>query len=163
PPARVSSRSPRASTLVLVTLLTLTATGAVLRWWGVGANRLGYDEAFTATVGRMPIFDALRFLRNNDSHPPLDYLIHAPLARAGADELLFRLPSVFCSIAALAVFAWWTRGRGISGVVATALMAFSAFELVHGRTARMYAELELFGVLAAVFADAWLRRPRRWH
>jgi hypothetical protein len=27
----------------------------------------------------------------------------------------------------------------------------------------MYAELELIGVLAAVLATAWLRRPRRWH
>ena len=27
----------------------------------------------------------------------------------------------------------------------------------------MYAELELIGVGAAVVADAWLRRPRRWH
>jgi hypothetical protein len=102
-------------------------------------------------------------LRLNDSHPPLDYLIRAPLARAGVDEFLFRLPSALCSIGALALLAWWLRRYGAAGIVATALFAVSAFELRHGRTARMYAELELIGVGAAVLTDAWLRRPRRWH
>ena len=43
------------------------------------------------------------------------------------------------------------------------LLAVSAFQLIHGRTGRMYAELELLGVVAAVLSDGWLRRPRRWH
>ncbi len=62
-----------------------------------------------------------------------------------------------------ALFAWWVRRYGMAGVVATAMFAVSAFELRHGRTARMYAELELIGVATVVLADAWLRRPRRWH
>ena len=151
------------SVLSALALTALVVAGAVLRFWGVGANRLGYDEAFTAMAGRKPLGDMFSFLQANDSHPPLDYLIRSPLARFGVDEFLFRLPSVLCSVGALALFAWWMRRRGFAGVVATGLMAFSAFELIHGRTARMYAELELFGVAAAVIADAWLRRPRRWH
>ena len=55
------------------------------------------------------------------------------------------------------------RDRGRVGVLATAVMALSAFEIVHGRNARMYAELELLGVGLAILAEAWLRAPRRRH
>jgi hypothetical protein len=148
---------------VAIALATAVVVGAALRLWGLGAHRLGYDEAFTAMAGRLPLGDLFAYLRTHDSHPPLDYLLRAPLARAGVDEFLFRLPSVACSVGALALFAWWMRRYGFAGIIATALLAVSDFELTHGRTARMYAELELIGVVAAVLADAWLRHPRRWH
>ena len=165
PHSRVTTRSSRPSTARTTAwaLAALVAVGAVLRIWGLGANRLGYDEAFTAMAGRLPLGDLFRHLRLNDSHPPLDYLLRAPLARAGVDEFLFRLPSALCSVAALALFAVWMRRFGVAGVFATGLFAVSAFELIHGRTARMYAELELIGVLVAMLAFAWLDRPRRWH
>jgi hypothetical protein len=170
-PARLpesdSSRPRRGATLfghsTNVLLGVLVAAGALLRIWGVGANRLGYDEAFTAMAGRQPLGNLFDYLRANDSHPPLDYLIRLPIARAGLDELWFRMPSVVCSAAALALFAWWMRRCGAAGIVATGLLAVSSFQLIHGRTARMYAELELLGVVAAVLSDGWLRRPRRWH
>ena len=148
---------------VATALVVTVVVGAVLRLWGLGAHRLGFDEAFTAMAGRMSLGDLFAYLRTNDSHPPLDYLLHAPLARAGVNEFLFRLPSVVCSLGALALFAWWMRRYALAGIVATALLAVSDFQLTHGRTARMYAELELIGVVAAVLADSWLRRPRRWH
>src|SRR2546423_11661891 len=148
---------------VAAVLAVTVVVGAALRLWGLGAHRLGYDEAFTAMAGRMSLGDLLAYLRTHASHPPLDYLLHAPLARAGVNEFVFRLPSVVCSVGALALFAWWMRRYALAGIVATAVLAVSDFELTHGRTARMYAELELIGVLAAVLADSWLRRPRRWH
>jgi hypothetical protein len=141
----------------------LVALGAVVRFWGLGANRLGYDESFTAMAGRLPLGSLFSYLRANDSHPPLDYLLRAPLARLGVDEFVFRTPSVLCSVGALALFAYWMRSRGRVGVLATALMAVSAFQILHGRNARMYAELELLGVALAVLTEAWLRAPRRRH
>lgn len=144
-------------------LITIVAVGAAVRLWNLGGTRLGYDEAFTAMAGRMPLGAMFAYLRTNDSHPPLDYLVHLPLARLGAGELVYRLPSVACSIGGLALFAWWMRTRGRVGVIATAVLALSGFAVLHGRTARGYAELELLGVAVVVLADAWLRRPRRWH
>ena len=144
-------------------LVAIVGVGAVLRLWALGAHRLGYDEAFTAMTSRLPVGALFASLRLHDSHPPLDYVLHAPLAHLGVDEFLFRLPGAMCSIAALGLFAWWMRRYGLAGIVATALLAVSAFELRHGRVARMYADLELIGVGTAVVADAWLRRPRRWH
>jgi hypothetical protein len=144
-------------------LTPIVLVGAGLRLWGLGAHRLGFDEAFTAMAGRLPVGSMFDSLRVRDSHPPLDYLLHAPLARAGVDEFRFRLPSVVCSIGAVVLFAWWMRRRGFVGILATGLLAVSAFQLVHGREARMYAEMELIGVAVAVLADSWLQRPRRWH
>ena len=159
-PEPVAPRRVRSTHGVLVGLVV---AGAVLRLWGLGSNRLGYDEAFTAMAGRLPLGSLFAFLRTHDSHPPLDYLLHLPLARLGVDPFWFRAPGVVASIGALALFAWWMRDRGRAGVLATAVMALSAFEIVHGRNARMYAELELLGVGLAILAEAWLRAPRRRH
>ena len=144
-------------------LIALVAMAGVLRFWNLGGSRLGYDESFTAMAGRLQLGTMFHYLGLNDSHPPLDYLLHAPFARAGVSEFWFRAPSAVLSLMAVALFAWWMRSRGRAGVIATALMAVSAFQIQHGRDARMYAELELLGVGFAVLTGAWLRHPRRWH
>ncbi len=146
---------------VSVALALIVVVGAVIRFWHLGSTALNFDESFTAMTGRLPLGSIFGFLRNNDSHPPFDYLLQLPLARAGVSPFVFRLPSVLCSIAALALFAWWMRDRGRVGIYATAAMAICAFQVVHGREARMYAPLELIGVACAVVADAWLHTPRR--
>lgn len=160
PPVRLAQHEQRSTAIRLVLLV---AVGGVLRIWGLGASRLNYDESFTAIAGRLPLGSLLNFLRLHDSHPPLDYLLRAPLARAGASELWFRMPSAILSLGALALFAWWMRSRGRAGVIATALMAVCSFQVLHGREARMYAELEVLGVAIAVLATTWYTRPRRWH
>ena len=76
---------------------------------------------------------------------------------------MFRLPAVTCSVAALALFVWWMRDRGLVGIVATAAMAICAFQIAHGREACMYAPMELIGVAVAVVSDSWLRKPCRAH
>ena len=160
PEVSVGRARARSTLGILVGLVVL---GASVRLWALGANRLGYDEAFTAMAGRLPLGSLFPYLRAHDSHPPLDYLLHLPFARLGVSAWWFRLPGVLGSIGALALFAWWMRDRGRAGVLATALMALSAFEVVHGRNARMYAELELLGVALAILAESWLRAPRRRH
>ena len=141
----------------------LVVLGAGLRLEGLGSTPLNFDESFTSMAGRLPIAAMFGFLRTADSHPPLDYLLQLPLARAGANSFLFRLPSAACSIAALALFAWWVRDRGRVGIAATAAMSICAFQIAYAREARMYAPMELIGVGTAVVADSWLRHPRRAH
>ena len=159
-PGRRARFDERSTTIALVLLVV---AGGLLRFWALGASRFNYDESFTAMAGRLPLGQMFAFLRAHDSHPPLDYLLHAPFARAGVSEFWFRAPSALLSLAALALFAGWMRSRGRLGVIATALMAVSTFQVVHGREARMYAELELLGVAIAMLATAWYTKPRRWH
>ncbi len=144
-------------------LTLIVAIGAALRLWDLGASRFGYDEAFTAMAGRLPLGGLVDFITRHDSHPPLDYLIHAPFARAGVSEFWFRFPSVVMSIAALALLAWWLRPRGGVAIWATVVMAVDPFQISHGRDARMYAELEFIGVAVAALTGAWLTRPRARH
>ncbi|HZP30842.1 MAG TPA: hypothetical protein VFC99_17975, partial [Acidimicrobiia bacterium] len=120
-------------------------------------HTLNFDETFTAMAARRPLGDLLDFLRHHDSHPPLDYLLRGPFAATGSDVLV-RLPSVVFSTAALAVFAWWSRAWGRAGLLATGLMAVSGFEVFYGREARMYALMELVGVVVAVGAYRWTIR-----
>src|SRR5689334_16902108 len=89
--ARVARPAPTRLRLTLLVLAAVVSAGAALRLWDLGAQRLGFDEAFTAIAARRPVGSLLDYLRVRDSHPPLDYLLRAPLARAGATEFVFRL------------------------------------------------------------------------
>jgi hypothetical protein len=152
---------PSSSTTGVLT--GLVVLGVALRVVWIARNGPSFDESFTAMAGRRSVGGLFDFLRTSDSHPPLDYLIRLPLARAGADAFLLRAPSLIFSASALALFAWWMRSRGVVGIVSVALMAVSPFQIMYGGEARMYALLELIGVAAAIVAEAWIREPRRWH
>lgn len=134
------------------------ALGIVLRVWGVGGQDLTFDEAFTASAARKPVGELFTFLRDSDTHPPLDYLIRKPFA-AAASDLVVRIPSVVFSILALLLLARWMRSKGSFGAFTTAAAAVMPFLVAHGREARMYSLVMLLGVAAAVIADRWLRRP----
>ena len=145
-------------TVPAVAFVALVLVGFALRIWNLG----GHTSELRRDVhcdGRPPLLrrPVLEFLRHHDSHPPLDYLIRAPFAATGNDVLV-RLPSVVFSTAALAVFAWWMRGWGRVGLLATALLAVSGFEVFYGREARMYALMQLVGVVVACGAHRWLVR-----
>jgi hypothetical protein len=135
----------------------LVVVGIALRVWALGAHSLSFDETFTAMAARRSPTALFHFLRIHDAHPPLDYLLRAPFASTGSDVLV-RLPSVVFSSLALVLFAWWMRGRGRVGLLATGLVAISGFELFYGREARMYALMELVGVVVAIGTDRWLAR-----
>ena len=144
-------------------LPAIVVVGVALRLWRTTTQGLTFDESYTAIVGRRSFGDLLEYLRSTDLHPPLDYLLRAPLASGGANDFVIRFPSVLFSTAALALFAWWMRKRGWFGVIATALMAVSTFQVFYGGEARMYALLQLLGIAAAVIGENWLRAPQRWH
>jgi hypothetical protein len=143
-------------------LVVVVSVGVALRVWRLGFNGLTFDESFTAMAARLPLGRLLDHLRTQDSHPPLDYLLRAPLARAGVSDALLRAPSLLFSVGALVLFAWWMRNRGLAGIMATVVFACSTFQIYYGGEARMYALLELLGVASAVVADRWLRDSARW-
>jgi hypothetical protein len=148
---------------ITVWLVAIVILGVMLRAWRLGFNGLSYDESFTAMAARLPLDRLFDYLRTQDSHPPLDYLLREPLARAGASAAMLRFPSFLFSVGALVLFAWWMRTKGVAGLVATALLAGSAFQIYHGGEARMYALLELVGVASAMVAERWLRDDApRW-
>ena len=97
------------------------ARGDRHRRCGDAAAGSGIDSA-ELTTSRSPRWSAacplgsvFGFLRAHDSHPPLDYLLQLPLARAGREPVPVPAPAALCSIGALALFAWWMRDRGRVG------------------------------------------------
>lgn len=124
----------------------------------MGGQDLTFDEAFTASAARKPVGELFTFLRDSDTHPPLDYLVRKPFADAGSD-LVVRIPSVGFAILALLLLAHWMRPKGSFGAFTTAAASVMPFLVAHGREARMYSLVMLLGVATAVGADRWLRRP----
>ena len=169
PPVPASAEVPRRAEgsvdrrVVRVVFIGFVAAGAALRIWRAAANGLSYDESFTAMAARLSPGRLFDFLRVADTHPPLDYLVRSPFASIGASDFALRLPSLLFSIGALALFAWWMRSRGTTGLVAVGLFAASPFLVLHGGEARMYALLQLLGVAGACLAEARLRSPQPWH
>ena len=158
-PSRLTEAARSSTTIALVAIVVV---GAALRVWRLGFNGLTFDETFSAMAARLPLGHLFDHLRTQDSHPPLDYLLRAPLARSGAGDALLRAPSLFFSVGALVLFAWWMRNRGLAGIMATAVFAGSTFQIYYGGEARMYALLELLGVASAVVAERWLRGSPAW-
>lgn len=158
-PPTVEERPRRPTKAVWWGLGLAVVLGVGLRWYALGASRLVYDEAFTANAARRSLGDLLSYLRFHDSHPPLDYLIRMPAARAGVSEWWLRAPSALFGSLALILFAWWMRTRGRFGVIATFVMALSAFQIFYSREARMYALLLFVGAAMFMVADRWRTAP----
>jgi hypothetical protein len=142
-------------------LVALVALGAVLRVVGLGRVALTPDETFSAYTSHLPLGQISAAVRASDPHPPLSYWLLHPVAELTTSTAGLRLSMALCSVAALALMALWQRGRGVAGVVATAVFAVAPFDLVFGREVRMYALVQLFGVAVAWAAYRWVTGDQR--
>lgn len=135
------------------------ALGVVLRFWGLGAHYLTYDEAFTALTARGSL-SALIAATAGDVHPPLSYLVSwAVVHLFGLSPLTLRLPSAILGSLALPMALGLARRLKLSNageLVGLALFAVSPFLVHYSQDARMYPLLHL-AVLGALLA-AWDRR-----
>ncbi len=140
---------------------SLFALGAALRLWRLDAANLWYDEAGTIWMASL---DLPRMLSATaaDVHPPLYLFLEWMLIHSiGMSAALVRLPSVAFSLSALWVARLIAERLQLSRaaiLAATALMAFSPFQLSFAQEARMYALLQLAALvtLLAVLDRNWL-------
>ncbi len=147
------------------TALILTGFGLVLRLIGLGSRPLWFDEIISAVYARQDWADLFR-LNAGDNHPPGYYLaLKLWITLFGQADWVVRLLSALPAVAA--IWLVWLVGRRIfaaqPGVVlaATALTAFSPFEIYFSQEARNYSTLEFLALLATFF---WLRAlaGNRW-
>ena len=134
--------------------------GAILRFVGLGAQCLWYDEAFTAWMVSLSWRDMLTATAG-DVHPPLWYALTKLMITdlLGTSEWVLRLPAALLSV--LALWLVWRLavelGLGRRVVVATLwILAVSPFQIAYAQEARMYALL-LVGVLVAALGlvEGW--------
>jgi mannosyltransferase len=142
-------------------LLWLCICALVIRLLTLGGALLWYDEAFTATIARLPLLDMLAAVRG-DVHPPLWYLIEWVIAHtAGTGALAMRLPAALFGTGAVA--ETYNLVKRIGGETparwAGIAMAVMPGQIYYSQEARMYSLLTLLVLLGmrAVMDRNWLR------
>lgn len=119
--------------------------GAILRAWHLGSSPLWYDEAFTAVLSRLPVYQMLNAVAG-DVHPPLYYLVTWSVVHSvGSSPAVLRAPSVFFSILTLVNFHQLTADLRLSNrarLISLAVMTLLPFNLYYAQEARMYAMLQ---------------------
>lgn len=139
-------RSERPDRIELAAVGALIACAALLRFAGIGAQSLWFDEAFSRHVSSLSPGDVIGLLRSVDSHPPLYYLMLSYWVRLlGSSEAALR--ALGATLSTLAVGGTWWLGRRLGGpavgVIAGLLMAVAPFQVQVAQDARMYALLGL--------------------
>ncbi|MFZ5481561.1 MAG: glycosyltransferase family 39 protein [Myxococcota bacterium] len=145
----------RIAPVLLAAVLALAFSG---RW------PLWQDEAFTWALTQKT-FGEIVDGAAGDRHPPLYYLLVAPLRLLGDRDELVRLPSVLAFVASVAITTHAARrhfGDAVATVVGVVL-ALSPFAVLYAINARMYALLMLWGagLLWGTLDLALGDRPRR--
>lgn len=149
--AQPASAPPDRRHLWLVLALTLAA--AVIRWNAAAASSAFWtDEAEFLAIARLPTAgEAVRFLRDQESHPPLFYLaerVWLLLAGTG-DRAAVALP-VLCGVL-LVPLAYLTGSRLFNtrtGVAAAIMVSAGPFLAHYSDYARPYSALPLLALVS---------------
>jgi uncharacterized membrane protein len=139
-------------------LVLLLVVGIALRLTGLTRPSLWLDEAYSLYVAVHRFAQSTAFVAGSDAHPPLYYLLLHVWLLFGPSVLTLRLLSAVASSSALVTFFVLSRrlAQRRVALLATALMACSAFQVWYAQEARLYALVTL-AVLLAVYAlvRAW--------
>ena len=120
----------------------------------IGAAPLWYDEAASHWIAGLPLARLIAATAG-DTHPPLYYLLLAPVVRLfGASPVALRIPSALfalCTLYIVREIARELKFARSAQLIAFGLMMLSPFQLHYAQEARMYALLQLL-VLSATLA-----------
>ncbi len=135
-------------------LLAITAAGAVLRLFMLGAKSIWLDEAFSISITQRGLIDLFRMVIKTDTHPPLYYLVLKFWLLFSHREAWARLLSAIFSTASIPlmyrlVVLMYRDDR--AGLLGAGILAFSPFHLWYAQEARMYAMLIFFVLASACF------------
>ncbi|MDR6218471.1 glycosyltransferase family 39 protein [Deinococcus soli (ex Cha et al. 2016)] len=173
----IRNRPPLSTPLLAAAAAFLAAL--LLRTFHLDAQGFWFDEIFTAnlTTFRTSLPDVLTYLKTNDAHPPLHYVLswlwaHLVGAYGGAYpqveaglEWRMRLSSALtgaCTAAVLTHVA--TKRYGLlAGAITAALMAVHPILVHQDQELRMYPLLTLLGVMSSLALQRALRSATRLH
>jgi uncharacterized membrane protein len=120
------------------------------------------DEAISIHQAHLSFHDLFENLQYGDRHPPLHHVVLWLTVKAFGDgEMAVRIPSIVAGT--LAIPALYLLGRELydrrTGLVAAAFGAASPLLIWYSQEARMYAFVELFGLLALWTQLRVIRNP----
>lgn len=122
--------------MVLILILTL---GLAFRLISLNQS-LWLDEATTALVTQMPVYDFFSKFMPADFHPPLYYLvIHYWTLLFGTSEVVLRLPSVIFGV--LSIYTIYSIAKELKfkwPIIPALFLATSGLHIYYSQEARMY-------------------------
>lgn len=149
-----------------VTVATITAIGAGVRFVGLDRQSFWIDEVITAELLAKPLLDMLGTLPDAESTPPLYYLLAWLWSRVtGVDEAGLR--SLSALFGTLTVPVCYAAARTLvahrAGVIVAGLAAVNPLLVWYSQEARAYSLFVLLGALSFLaFAQAFAEpSPRR--
>jgi len=166
--SRTPVRAPRALRPERFWLLLVGAAAALVQGVAIGRLPLWRDEIASVEIASRSVPAILTALGRIDVVHGLYYLLLHGVLLFGDSEVAVRLPSLACSVAAVALVAELARRRVgvVPATVAAALMITNPFLATYAKEARPYA-LGTALVCAAAFAllgdplDGGTERPTR--
>lgn len=159
---RESVVTPRVGAWEWMALIAIVSFGAVLRFWGLGAHGLEYDEETMA----MPV---MHIIEHGTPVMPSGmtyvravaqlYLMAGSVMLLGPSEWALRLPSAICSV--LLLFGCFFMGRRflppVWNIAFVGVIAISATMILDAQEARMYVFLVACLVWSNVCVFRWER------
>jgi uncharacterized membrane protein len=153
--------TPTVAAALLAAILLLAA---LLRFPGITAQSLWWDEVVSWQQSRLPFAEML-LATAADNYPPLyNALVTLSMAVLGETELALRLPSALLGTLNILALYWVGRlaaGRP-AGLLAALLLALSPYHVWYSDEARMYALLACSATVLAGTVLSFAERPRWW-
>jgi len=147
------TRETKLSGLLLITLLLITALGALLRIYKLGSDSVWLDEAYSIQISHKSLPEIVEET-SKDVHPPLYYFaLHYWIKLFGDSEFSSRLLSaVFGTLAILMIYCLSVLlFEHATGLLASLLLALSPFNIAFSQEARMYTLFILLALLSIYF------------
>lgn len=134
-------------------LLLVTAIGAALRFGTLGQQSFWYDESVTVSLLELPLHELLTGIADNESTPPLYYLLAWLWAKvAGTEE--YGLRALSALVGTLTIPIAYAAARVLVSVqaalAAATLAAVSPVLIWYSQEARAYALLAFLGGVSFV-------------
>ncbi len=157
------SGSTRRTFWVFAVLVLVVA--AETRFLGLSRHSLWFDEAYSVSRAETSLSSMVRFVRDNDTHPPLYYAVLGAWVRLfGTSESAVRSLSAvagFLSVPLLYAFARTMVDADVA-LTAAALLAGSALAVLASQEARMYPLLGFFTLVSWYSLRQAVQHRRGW-
>ncbi len=131
-------------------LALVVTVGALLRFHGIEATSLNFDEGATSYFAHLPLDDLWGAPARLETNPPFFYMVtHGAMLLFGDRAGTLRLTSVLAGILCIPMAAFIARELGgrAAGLVAASLVATSTTSIVSSQDARAYSMFTLAALI----------------
>jgi mannosyltransferase len=142
-------------------VLVPMAVAAVMGLIGLGDKSMWLDEAYSASMIRLPTADLLAYMWRHEQDASPHYLLLHAWSALGFGEFTLRLPSVVSGVVAVAATYAVARRFGV-GLLAALLLAVAPFFIHYEQEARVYTLLVAWSAICTLAYLRLIDRPNRW-